>query len=55
MYDSAPDLKEKVFYVVNRGAYDAYIEPWMRDFAEHPFDVTAAKKWAKEVEERKGR
>jgi hypothetical protein len=55
LYDSAPDLKEKVFYVVNRGAYDAYIEPWMRDFAEHPFDVTAAKKWAKEVEERKGK
>lgn len=23
LYDSAPDLKEKVFYVVNRGAYDA--------------------------------
>ncbi len=55
LYESAPDLKEKVFYVVNRGAYDAYIDPWMRDFAEHPFDVTAAKKWAKEVEERKGR
>ena len=26
LYDSAPDLKEKVFYVVNRGAYDAYID-----------------------------
>lgn len=55
LYESAPDLKEKVFYVVNRGAYDGFIEPWMMNFAEHPFDVTAAKKWAKEVEERKGR
>lgn len=55
LHESAPDLKEKVFYVTNRGAYDAYIEPWMRNFAENPIDVTAAKKWAKEVEERNGR
>lgn len=55
LYESAPDLKEQVFYIVNRGAYDGFIEPWIRAFSENPIDVTAAKKWAKEVEERKGR
>lgn len=43
LYESVPELKEKVFFVVNRGAYDAYIDPWMRDFADHPVDVTEAK------------
>lgn len=52
LYDSVPELKEQAFFVVNRGAYDAYIGPWMRDFAEHPIDVTAAKKWAKLVNEK---
>lgn len=45
LYDSVPELKEKVYFVVNRGAYDAYIDPWMREFAEHPFDVIQAKRW----------
>ena len=45
LYESVPELKEKVFFVVNRGAYDAYIDPWMRDFADHPVDVTEAKRW----------
>ena len=44
LYESAPELKEKAYFVTNRGAYDAYIDPWLRDFTEHPFDVTAAKK-----------
>lgn len=52
LYESVPELKEKVFFVVNRGAYDAYIDPWLRDFAEHPFDVTTAKKWAQQVNEK---
>lgn len=55
LYDPAVGLKEQVFYIVNRGAYDGFIEPWMRAFEENPIDVTAAKKWAKQVEERKGR
>lgn len=53
LYDSAPELKEKAYFVTNRGAYDAYIDPWLREFAEHPFDVTSAKKWAKKVQEKK--
>lgn len=52
LYDSIPELKERAFFVVNRGAYDAYIEPWMRAFAEHLVDVTAAKKWTKQVNEK---
>jgi hypothetical protein len=48
LYESVPELKKKkVFFVVNRGAYDAYIDPWMMretPFADHPVDVTEAKK-----------
>ena len=44
LYDSVPELKEKAYFVTNRGAYDAYIDPWMRNFAENPIDVTSAKK-----------
>jgi len=39
------ELKEKAFFVTNRGAYDDFILPWVQSFMEHPIDVTSAKKW----------